>query len=374
MGRRQNRYIRRNQKREEKRKQNLKDFLKFENVISFKSLYKAANDSAKGVRWKESVQRYMLNIFVNISKLRRDLLKGKDIRMGFIEFDLNERGKVRHIRSVHFRERVVQKSICTNTLSPVLTYNLITDNGASQKYKGTLFATNRLTQQLRKYYNKHGNNGFVLLIDFKSYFDNIEHEPLKQMIRKYISDENILRLSDDFINAFGAKGLGLGSETSQINAIAYINKIDHFIKDIEQNKYYGRYMDDSYVIHYSKEYLQNLLERLTELYAELGVIVNKKKTYITDLKHGFTFLKTRFFLTNSGKIIRKPCQDSITRERRKLKRQFNLLHEGLLTLKDINTSFQSWKGSMLRRNARRTVFEMQKLYNNLFKKEKELNR
>ena len=30
----------------------------------------------------------------------------------------------------------------------------------------------------------------------------------------------------------------------------------------------------------SKEYLQNLLERLTELYAELGVIVNKKKTFL----------------------------------------------------------------------------------------------
>ncbi|MBO4738813.1 MAG: hypothetical protein J5606_04545, partial [Bacteroidales bacterium] len=96
-------------------------------------------------------------------------MQDKDIRRGFIEFDICERGKMRHIRSVHFSERVVQKSLCTNVLYPVLTNNLITDNGASQKGKGTHFATQRLIKYLHKYYRKYGNDGYVLSLDFKSY-------------------------------------------------------------------------------------------------------------------------------------------------------------------------------------------------------------
>ena len=62
------------------------------------------------------------------------------------------------------------------------------------------------------------------------------------------------------------------------------------------------------------------LERLEVIYSEYGIVINKKKTKIVDLKHGFTFLKTHFYITETGRIIKKPCRDSITRERRKLKK------------------------------------------------------
>lgn len=373
MSRRKKRYERRLQKRKESKEKHLQDFQKFENVCSYDSLYKAVFSSAKGVNWKESVQRYKLNIFSNIVRTKNDLIAGKDIRGGFIEFDICERGKPRHIRSVHFRERVVQKSLCQNSLTPVISYHLIADNGASQKDKGTLYATQRLVKSLVKHYNKYGNKGYVLLLDFKSYFDNIQHKPLKEVLQKYFTDQQILNLANDFIDAFGDKGLGLGSETSQINAIVYINEIDHYIKEVARIKGYGRYMDDSYVIHHSKEYLQDLLNKLKVLYKKYGIVLNEKKTYITDLKHGFTFLKTRFYITDSGKILRKPCRDVITRQRKRLKGQARLLAKGVLNLKDIETSYVSWKGSMLRRQARKTIYTMNQLYNELFEMKGEQN-
>lgn len=368
MSRRENRYKRRKEKREKRRLEALKDFLDFESVASFASLYKAAEESAKGVKWKASVQRYMCNLFSNIAQTRKELLAGKDMRKGFIEFDLCERGKPRHIKSVHFYERVVQKSLCINALYPVLTYNVILDNCASQKGKGTHFAIKRVVKFLHEHYRKYGNDGYILLIDFKSYFDNIRHEPLKATFRKYFKDEKIIKLADDFVDAFGDIGLGLGSETSQINAIVHINRVDHYIKEVARIRGYERYMDDSLAIHISKEFLEKLLEDLKVLYAELGVMLNPKKTYIADLKHGFTFLKTRFKLTDTGKVILKPCRDSITRERRKLKGQYRLFKKGKLTEEAANTSYQSWRGSMARRNARRTVYNMDKIYNELFNK------
>lgn len=365
MGRRQNRYLRRKEQREKRRLQALKNNLTFDNVNNYKSLYKAANKSAKGVKWKASVQKYFLNLFTHLARTKNKLDTGKDVRKGFIEFDINERGKTRHIRSVHFEERVIQKALCSEALYPVMTYNLIADNGASQKGKGTHYATQRLIKSLLEHYKKYGNEGYILVIDFKSYFDNILHKPMKDLFRKYFSDEKIINLTNMFIDAFGEKGLGLGSETSQISAVAYVNKIDHYIKEQLSIKYYGKYMDDSYFIHYEKAYLLELLNKLRVLYSRYGVKLNEQKTCIIPLKQGFTFLKTKFFLTSSGKIIKKACRESIVRERRKLKRQAVLLQKGVLSEKDIEISFASWLGSMKHRHARRTVYEMKKLYSKL---------
>jgi hypothetical protein len=367
MSRRKDRYERRKLSRL-KRKERLRQYDDWENVISFKSLFYSALKASKGVRWKASVQRYLLGILFKTTITRRNLQQGKDIRQGFIEFDICERGKIRHIRSVHFNERVVQKSICLNAMYPIMTNSLICDNTASQKGKGTYFAEKRLVKHLQWYYRHYGHKGYVLATDFKNYFENIPHDLLKQKFREKFSDKNIIKLADDFVSAFGERGLGLGSETSQINAIAHIDSIDHIIKEVERVKCYGRYNDDSYIISSNKKFLEGLLTRLENLYAQYGVILNKRKTKIKTLK-GFTFLKTRYFLAPSGKIVKKPCRESIVRERRKLKRQARLYQKGYMSLSDINTSFVSWLGSMKHRHARRTVWSAKKLYKILFEKE-----
>lgn len=128
-----------------------------------------------------------------------------------------------------------------------------------------------------------------------------------------------MELCKTFIRPFGEKSMGIGSQISQIVAVSYPDSIDHFIKQALGIKYYARYMDDSYLIHRDKEYLNKCREVLIEKYAELGIVVNPKKTQLLKLSNGFTFLKARYFLTESGKVVTKPCRDSITRMRRKLK-------------------------------------------------------
>ena len=367
MSRRSRRFENRQKKRDAKKKE-LEKFDNIENVASYKSLYEATKKASNGVRFKASVQRGLLTILFRIAKQRKQLLEEKDVRQGFIEFDICERGKVRHIRSVHFAERVIQKSLCNNVLYPVLTNGLIYDNSASQKGKGTLFAQQRLIYHLQEYYKKYGCEGYILNIDFKKYFDSIKHDSVKENLQKHFKDEKLLNLTFSFVDAFGERGLGLGSETSQINAVAHINAIDHYIKETKRCKYYGRYMDDSYSISPSKEFLQELISDLEQKYVKYGIEVNKKKTQIRKISNGFTFLKTKFYLTKTGRIIKKPCRVSITRERRKLKKQARFFNEGILTIEELEQSYQSWRGSMKYRNARRTVHNMDILYNKLFER------
>lgn len=368
MSRRKGRYERRQQKRIAK-KQHLKQYDNFENVVCLKSMYKAAKKAACGVSWKASVQRYILAILFRVTHTKQNLLKGKDIRQGFIEFDLNERGKTRHIKSVHFNERVVQKSICLNAMNPVLLNSVIYDNAASQKGKGTHFSLKRVEEYLHWHYRHYGNNGYALGVDFKNYFESIPHEVLKETFRKNFTDVRIIKLLDDFVDAFGDRGLGLGSETSQINAVCHTNKIDHYIKEVERIKGFVKYMDDSLIFHTDKGYLQELLYELEDMYAEIGITLNKKKTHIYDLKHGFTFLKTRFFLTDTGKVIKKPCRDRITAARRALKKQAKLYEQGIMTFEDVQQSYISKRGSFVHKNARKTIHSLDMLFKQLFKKE-----
>ena len=329
-------------------------------------LYKSADLAKKGVSWKASVQRYNQNRMMNIYKTHKDLHAGKNIQKGFICFDLMERGKLRHIKSVHFSERVVQKSICINALYPILSNSLIYDNGASQKGKGTHFALKRMTVHLTRHIHRHGRNGGVLLMDFTDYFGQASHEALYQLYEKSFKDKRLLKLGLSFIDAFGDKGLGLGSETSQINAVALRSPIDHYIKEVLRIKGYAAYMDDSYLIHEDIEYLKFCLEKIRLKCLEYGITLNERKTKICDLRHGFTYLKTRFYITETGRIIKKPCREAITRERRKLKKQANLVEKGILTLNDVECSYDGWKGSMMHKDAYRTIMNMRNYKNKLF--------
>lgn len=372
MTRREKRFIRRKEKRLIKRAAILSKCGTLEHTASLKSLYYAAKKAAKGVGWKYATQKYMANIFFNIIQAKRDLLAEKDIKGKPYVFVICDRGKIRVITSVSYSQRVDQAALSRTTLVPVITRTLITDNYACQKYKGTHFAIRRITKKLVKFSKKYGNNGYALSIDFKSYFDSIPHEKAKAIISKYFDDERIADLTMKFIKASisGENGLGLGSEVSQTVAVAYISSIDHHATEVLQSPY-GRYNDDTVILSPDKRRLTEILNKLKALYKEFSLNLNTKKTCIKKLKHGFKFLKVRFSITDTGKVLKRPCRQCITRARRRLKRHKKLLDKGILDMKTIEQSYQSWRGSMKHKHARKTIYVMDRLYNDLFKKEKE---
>lgn len=338
----------------------------YENVISANALIRAAKLSRRGVRWKASVQRYFVNLLRNTWELRNKLKNGVSVVMGFICFTIMERGKLRNIRSVHFKERVVQRSLCDNALVPVLSRSLVYDNGASLEGKGIHFALYRCRHHLRRYFREHHTNrGWVLLIDFSGYFDNILHGPLKQMIVENFKDRHIRWLVWQFVKSFGEKSLGIGSQVSQILAVAYCSDIDHFAREVLGLNLGARYNDDSYYFHESKEYLEHCLEILRAKFAEKGITLNPKKTQIVPLRR-FTFLKVRFNLLDTGKVIMKPAQTSITRERDKLKKFRRMVDAGEMSLEEVRCNYESWRGYHAKNQGRALIQNMDKLYYDLF--------
>lgn len=84
------------------------------------------------------------------------------------------------------------------------------------------------------------------------------------------------------------------------------------------------------------------------------------------LSHGFTWLKVRFFLTKSGKVVKKIYKRSVTRMRVKLKKLKKRLSEGLLLPSDVYQTWQSWRAYAMKFNAYNTVNSMAELVKQLF--------
>lgn len=226
--RREARYQRRKAARMKKKAAALREYGDFETVFSFERLYESYRASVRGVGWKASTQRYKAASLANVTKTHEELIAGRYRSKGFYEFDIVERGKPRHIRSVHISERVVQRCLCDYCLVPMLSRSFIYDNGASLRGKGYDFAVSRVTHFLAEHYRKHGREGYVLVFDFSKYFDTAQHEPVFREFERSGIDDRLVALSKYFIQNFGDVGLGLGSQVSQIAALALPNRIDHY--------------------------------------------------------------------------------------------------------------------------------------------------
>ena len=143
-------------------------------------------DKASG--WKASTQKIFCNRLRTIRKLQQDLRSGNYTPLKGTSFCLREHGRLRLIKALRPVDLCAQHSLCDSVLFPQLQKYLIHDNGASQKGKGIAFTRKRFKQHLMSFIRKYGRDGYILLIDFRKFFDNIEHEKLIAAILDKIPD------------------------------------------------------------------------------------------------------------------------------------------------------------------------------------------
>lgn len=367
------RYQRRRAKREARRL-TVNAACTFEQVFSFSNLYRSYRKCCLGVGWKSSTQIYRANAILNVANTHRALMEGKFKTKGFNEFWITERGKPRHIRAVHISERVVQRCLCDYALVPLLERSFVYDNGASMAGKGISFAVDRAAAHLRRYWREHGTEGYVLTFDVHHYFDSIPHAHLLEIIDRAIEDKRVKEITKQFIAAFGDVGMGLGSQVSQICALAVLNGLDHRIKEKAGIRYYARYMDDGYLIHPDKAYLEKCRKSILRYCRSIGLELNENKTQIRPLRRGFVWLKVKYSLTETGRVVRRANRKNITTMRRKLKifRRWVDDPKNKFTFEDVRTSYMSWPGHIGHCDSWKTQQRMELLYKTLYEKELKL--
>lgn len=337
----------------------------FEKVWNFENLYRAYRKARCGKRWKGAAAKFEVNLLEALNLLSVQLQK-KTYRLSpYNTFEVFE-PKRRLVMSNSYKDKVVQHALCDNVLKPHIEPSFIKDNYASQVGKGTHFGLDRLEEFMRRFYRGRGVDGWVLKCDIRKYFYSIKHDALKSLIRKYISDPDCLWLLDMIIDSTeGNVGIPIGNQSSQLFALLYLSPLDHFIKEKLGVKFYGRYMDDFYLIHEDRDYLRHCWKEIEKYVNEIGLELNEK-TNIYPLKNGIDFLGFHSYLTETGAVIRKVRRRSKNNERRKLKKMRGLLDAGRIEPGTVEQSYQSWRGHALKGNCYHLVRNMDQYFTKLF--------
>lgn len=95
---------------------------------------------------------------------------------------------------------------------------------------------------------------------------------------------------------FSPKGCGLpiGNLTSQLFSNIYLNDFDHFMKREMKLRYYGRYVDDFFVVHEDKRFLASIIPVVQErLWSEFRQRLHPHKIYLQHYRRGVDFLGAR---------------------------------------------------------------------------------
>lgn len=368
------------------------------------SLYMAYKAAKKGSSWKTQVQRFEWNCLSEIRMLQKELESNTYVTSRYTEFFVNERGKTRPITGLQMRDRVVRHSLNDNVLIPATVPHLIHDNGASLKGKGIDFTRKRLIAHLIRYYRKHGSNdGYILIMDYSKFYDNIQHKKAIQMFKNYIDDTFALDLTEQIFDTYKVdvsyltdaefercldvkfdsvkyrlsnykktgekymkKSVSVGDQTSQITAVSFPTAIDKFVTVVCGYGLYARYMDDSYIIAETKEELLQLIEKIKNLSNQLGIFLNEKKTQIVKLSRTFTFLQNKYYLAENGHVVIRINSKSITRMRRKLKKLKSKVEAGKLELSKIEELFKSWIAARIEIMSKIQLNHIVDLYQNLY--------
>ena len=356
---------------------------KYNKLTDLNLLYDSYIASMKGSFWKKEPQKFSIDFLSEIIKLKNELENHTYKTLDGSEFTLNERGKIRHIHASRMRDRVVRHALCDGELNDALSPYLIYNNGASQKGKGISFTRKMFEKDLHNFWLKHHtNDGYIGFIDFSKFYDNVRHDKVKELVLPKLSEEgrwifnevlktmevDVSYMTDEEYSQcletkfdslwyyknipksmrtgekMMAKGLGIGDQVSQSIGIFFPTLIDNYVKIVRGCKWYGRYMDDMYIICKNKEELISIINGIIEITQKIGMYINHKKTKIIKLSNQYKFLQIKYSLNKKGKVIKKINPKSITRERRRIKAYKRLFDLGKLPYKDIENACRSWMG------------------------------
>ena len=307
-----------------KRKSNLN-----QNICELKNIESAFNEVCRNTKNKRRVENLKEYKIVYITRIY-NILKNKTYNPGpYNVFTIYE-PKKRKIISQNMQDKIINHLVARFILYPALLSCLLDVNVASRKNMGTSEGL-RLEQSFINKCNIKYKNYYILKCDISKFFASINHNILKEKLKRRIKDKDALKIVFDIIDSIPS-GLGIGSMTSQILAIFYLNDMDHFIKEVLKIKYYVRYQDDFLLFHPSKEYLKECLIKIKKFLDKENLTLNNKTRIYSSLDN-FIFLgKNKYGNFSKYRSVK-----------RKIKYKKHLYHNKKISLRSLMSTINCYQ-------------------------------
>ena len=314
-------------------------------IFTYNNLYESYKSVCKSCRSKFKKTSFSFFLYSNLTNILNELKNNTYKFSKYNIFIIND-PKFRIIMSDQMNDKIVNHLIAYKILIPALSPYLIEQNVATRKGYGA----KKAYYYFEKYANtlKVNGNVYVLKIDIKKYFYNIDHNILLNMLKKKIKNKDVINLltriinqtNEEYINKDilrlkeikikniksknisdkekecliksieelpyyeNGKGLSIGNVCSQIMAVFYLSEIDNYIKRELGCKCFLHYMDDYLILSNDKIFLKKVYGILENKFNEYKLTINHKSN-IYKLDNSFTFLGRTYYLKNN-KLLHRP--------------------------------------------------------------------
>ena len=227
----------------------------YDKIISVDNLRLADQKARRGKSHKYGVRLHDRNREQNILALH-DLLRRKAFKTSPYEtFTIFEPKERLIYRLPYYPDRIVHHAIM-NVLEPIWVSTFIAGTYSCIKGRGIQGCMEDVDEALK---DKDGTR-YCLKIDVRKFYPSIDHDTLKQVVRRKIKCADTLALIDEIIDS--ADGVPIGNYLSQYLANLYLTYFDHWIKEVQHVKYYFRYADDMVFLGSDKTALHTLYRQI----------------------------------------------------------------------------------------------------------------
>jgi hypothetical protein len=299
-------------------------------------IYTAYLDARRHKRHTHNQLRFEINVEEEVQRLFETIAARTYVPRRSVAFMVYQPVK-REVFCADFADRVVHHVIF-NYVNPIFEQVFIPASFSCRKGKGTLYGVRTMQQQLEQCTEGHTKEAYILKLDIRGYFmginrqrlydkveqtllqfrylpvtpgaaetwnDRLDYELVLFLLRQVIFTDPVegcfvkgdrkdwegFPPSKSLFSQNKGVGLPIGNLTSQLFSNIYLNRFDHWVIKELGCPYYGRYVDDFYIIHQDPDYLKGLIPVIKDhLKVEFGLTLHPNKLYFQNSRHGCSFL------------------------------------------------------------------------------------
>ena len=329
----------------------------FEKICDFDNLKLAAANASAGKAQRQAVKTFYANKEANLQALRESLINGTFRPSRYKQYDIDENtsrkaSKTRRISELPFFPDQVLQHAVKQVLGPIFEAKFTADTYCCIKGRGIHLCARKVQKAMKE--DPEGTK-FCFKGDIRHFYQEVDHAILKAELRTKIKDKKALDLLDQMISATDqepilirkgkpvakhqptpGKSLPIGNFTSPFFANIYLDKLDHYIKEVLKVKYYFRYADDIVILAATKEELHRIQKEVYNYLARLKLELKSNWQIFPVDARGVDFLGYVFY--HGFTLLRKSIKRNFCRRIAKLNKRVGL------TEADFRRETGSWWG------------------------------
>lgn len=262
----------------------------WQRMIDPKVHLEAWKNARRGNEHLRIVQEIDSNYMEYAEKIRLMLVNHTYEPSKFIEFDKDERGKMRHIAYMAIWPDQWLQWIWKLVVEPEINRRLIDQTYGSIKGRGPHKAIDKLKEYMR---DKEATK-FCLDFDAQKCFDSVPQERVFAKFCRKFKEKDVQWLTGKFIFAY-KKGFPLGCVFSHPLVNFYLDELDRYIKEALHCHHYVRYMDNGEILGRFTHWLRRVRVKIAAKMKEMGMTMKGNWQIYPVEARGVKFVGYRIF-------------------------------------------------------------------------------